>query len=280
MDLPRSRSPIATAGAEREREHHDRDEQRGGARATLEVWKEGCLIEEHELTPGVFTVGRAEGNHICTEHVSCSRAHAELRVKSDGVVELVDVGSAAGTFVDASEIRPQHPHVLNDLAKISFGSSTRCYLLRLPVAPVATASCTNAQFSAAAARPAGATAQERRKLLWGGKRGARGGGASSAQPRAVESNAAGWATAASALGDSERQSKFLSLLGANKHAVAGSGGTSTAGTNIVPSGSAPPSHSGQGAQPGHAQQRQQQLFRDLESQFERSRGGRGGRFGQ
>ena len=106
----------------------------------------------------------------------------------------------------------QVPHRLFDLAKITFGTSTRSYLLKadgLPAAPPPS-------------RPAAAsTAQEKRKLLWGGKRAAAG-GASLAQQHASAASVSGWTSAASALGDSDRQSKFLALLGAKKHGASDS----------------------------------------------------------
>ena len=44
---------------------------------TLEVWKEGTLVEELDLSkPGEYIAGRLEGSDIQTDHISCSRRHA------------------------------------------------------------------------------------------------------------------------------------------------------------------------------------------------------------
>ena len=91
--------------ADRERDYYA---ERPRPTATLEVWKEGRLLEEIDLsTPRTYSVGRAEGSDVLTEHISCSRRHAELRVDAAGGVSLVDLDSAAGTCVGATSLTPQ-----------------------------------------------------------------------------------------------------------------------------------------------------------------------------
>ena len=135
---------------------------------------------------------------------------------------------------------------------MTFGTSTRSYLLKLDgeIEPPAVG-------KGGGARPAGsgkgaaaaATVGEKRKLLWGNKRalaqGVAQGGVSLAQQRAPEAGVSGWASAASALGDSDRQAKFMSLLGANKHG--GSGGRTGGGSG---GGAAPGSGGGGGGSGG------------------------------
>ena len=230
-------------------ERRDRDRQ---STRTLEVWKEGRLLEELDLTAcRRYTVGRTEGSDVWTEHESCSRTHAEFRVEAGGVF-LVDLDSAAGTCVGAARLTPHEPRRLHDLAKVTFGTSTRSYLLKLDgeIEPPAVG-------KGGGARPAGsgkgaaaaATVGEKRKLLWGNKRalaqGVAQGGVSLAQQRAPEAGVSGWASAASALGDSDRQAKFMSLLGANKHG--GSGGRTGGGSG---GGAAPGSGGGGGGSGG------------------------------
>jgi hypothetical protein len=203
---------------------------------TLEVWKEGRLVEELDLTAcRRYTVGRREGSDVWTEHESCSRIHAEFRVEAGGIF-LVDLDSAAGTCVGAARLPPHEPRRLHDLAKVTFGTSTRSYLLKLDgeIAPPAVAGRLGKGGGAPAGGGKGAAAAaagEKRKLLWGNKRalaqGGTQGGVSLAQQRAPEAGVSGWASAASALGDSDRQAKFMSLLGANKHG--GSGGSGSGG---------------------------------------------------
>ena len=214
----------------------DRSAQANQSTRTLEVWKEGRLVEELDLTAcRRYAVGRTEGSDVWTEHESCSRSHAEFRVEAGGVF-LVDLDSAAGTCVGAAQLPPHEPRRLHDLAKVTFGTSTRSYLLKLDgeIAPPAAAGRLGKGGGAPAGGGKGAAAAaagEKRKLLWGNKRalaqGGAQGGVSLAQQRAPEAGASGWASAASALGDSDRQAKFMSLLGANKHG--GSGGDGSGG---------------------------------------------------
>ena len=85
---PAARPAGRTQGSmDRERDYYaerrDRDRQ---STRTLEVWKEGRLLEELDLTAcRRYTVGRTEGSDVWTEHESCSRTHAEFRVEAGGV---------------------------------------------------------------------------------------------------------------------------------------------------------------------------------------------------
>ena len=73
----------------------------------LESWKEGELLEEFDLSePGSYITGRAETADIRTDHVSCSRRHAEVRVDPSGSVTITDLNSAQGTWADNNELRP------------------------------------------------------------------------------------------------------------------------------------------------------------------------------
>lgn len=62
-----------------------------------------------DLVPGTVVVGRAPESDLYLDNASISRRHAELRV-SDTTVEIRDLGSANGTWVD--EERLAAPRVL------------------------------------------------------------------------------------------------------------------------------------------------------------------------
>jgi hypothetical protein len=112
-----------------------------------------------------------------------------------------------------------------------------------------------------AVRTSGLSAEEKRKVLWGGKK------------RAASSSTGAWATsAASALGDGERADRFLALTGAKRQRderVAD-------GEPATPGGSFAALQQHDGAA---AARQQHELFATLERQYEAARGGRGGRFG-
>ncbi|MCK9929093.1 ATP-binding cassette domain-containing protein [Frankia sp. Mgl5] len=57
----------------------------------------------HPLWPGTLRLGRSYGNDITVPDLLASRHHAELHV-TGGDVELVDLGSANGTFVNGQRV--------------------------------------------------------------------------------------------------------------------------------------------------------------------------------
>ena len=241
------------------------------------MWKEGSLLEELKLGgAGTYLVGRSEAAFVVTEHESCSRRHAEIRVSEHGEVFLRDLGSAQGTLVDNVEIGVGEAR-LRDLAKIQFASSSRNYLLKLESAAAASSATATSSAAAASLLPSTAvrraggplgsahssatpplSVESKKKLLWGSKKRA-----------AAEGNAQSWAGAATALGGGDaRQDKLLSLLGAKKHKV---GGVGWGG----------PAHA-RGAAAEEAQRRQEVQYRELEAQYNESRmkGGRQGGLGR
>ena len=62
---------------------------------------------------------------------SVSRQHAAVVHSSDGESFLIDMGSAAGTFVDAERVPPQRPIKLSDGMAISFGICRATYTFRV-----------------------------------------------------------------------------------------------------------------------------------------------------
>ena len=73
------------------------------------------FYEPGESAPGIFTgtyrtsssrirIGRALDNDIVVDDLLASRHHAELRVGSDGGLEIVDLTSHNGTFVDGRRV--------------------------------------------------------------------------------------------------------------------------------------------------------------------------------
>ena len=166
-----------------------------GCTPTLTVWKDGARLDTVVLQPDTHSVGRSEGAAIVVEHPSCSRQHATISVTAGLQVSITDLGSAQGTFVDNVELEPHKPRILRDCAKLVFGVSSRSFLLHVPAAVDGPP------------RSSGLSVNEKRKLLWGGKRAAAAGSA----------NSSSYSRAAGALGDSERADRFLALTGAKRH---------------------------------------------------------------
>jgi ABC-type multidrug transport system ATPase subunit/pSer/pThr/pTyr-binding forkhead associated (FHA) protein len=63
-------------------------------------------VKVYHVRPGTMSVGRSAGNTIAVADLLVSRRHAELQVGDDGI-EIVDVGSANGTFVNGQRVTRQ-----------------------------------------------------------------------------------------------------------------------------------------------------------------------------
>ncbi len=262
-----------------------------------QVWRDGKMIDSFALLPSTsYTIGRAADAAIPADHASCSRQHAVLRLDASGLAWVEDLGSTHGTRVDNCELEPRTPSTstalqplavhahsnpqpcaphcaaaLGNCSKVIFGQSGRSFLFKAaPGAPPPVPDL----------KPA-LSADEKRKLLWGGKRRTEG--------------AASWDGAAAAgavAGGGERQGRFLALTGAKR--AKGDGGGSGAecdgdgvgggggGTGAVRIQQPPtrleaePEGGGGAASPSAAQAAQQgqhELFSTLERQFMSSRAG-------
>jgi diguanylate cyclase (GGDEF)-like protein len=74
------------------------------------------------LQPGTeLSVGRGAGNEIRLPHGDVSRVHARLKCSASGKVDLIDLGSTNGTWVNG---RRQLYRVLREGDKIQFGERT------------------------------------------------------------------------------------------------------------------------------------------------------------
>ncbi len=74
------------------------------------------------LVSGATWIGRAADNAIQLVEPSVSRCHALLRVTSDRQIELTDLGSTNGTFVNNERLRPDRPHAILDGDRLRFGT--------------------------------------------------------------------------------------------------------------------------------------------------------------
>ena len=94
----------------------------GEGRACLIRMTGAFLGETFLLEPGLeLTIGRGSGNDIRLPYTDVSRVHARLSCGKSGKVELMDLGSTNGTFVNG---RPQLYRMLREGDKIQFGETT------------------------------------------------------------------------------------------------------------------------------------------------------------
>jgi hypothetical protein len=74
------------------------------------------------LTMGVTKVGRGEENDLILDDVKVSRLHAELRATPDAL-EVVDLGSTNGTFVNREKLNASQPCPLQAGDEVYFGKT-------------------------------------------------------------------------------------------------------------------------------------------------------------
>lgn len=75
------------------------------------------------LEPGGNWVGRAADNAIQLAEATVSRHHALIQVDEEGAVQLVDLGTTNGTFVNGNRLAAKRPQALEDGDRVRFGSS-------------------------------------------------------------------------------------------------------------------------------------------------------------
>uniref|UniRef100_K3WI14 FHA domain-containing protein n=1 Tax=Globisporangium ultimum (strain ATCC 200006 / CBS 805.95 / DAOM BR144) TaxID=431595 RepID=K3WI14_GLOUD len=100
--------------------------------AKLDVIKNGEVIEKVALgQQACIVLGRRED--VCDyelQHPSISRQHAALIHDKHEQINVLDLGSSQGTFVNDREIEPEKPVVLEVGDIIRFGASTRTYVFK------------------------------------------------------------------------------------------------------------------------------------------------------
>eukprot|EP00898_Chlorokybus_atmophyticus_P007492 jgi/Chlat1/7744/Chrsp66S07325 len=107
-----------------------------GACGSLEVRKEGEVIDNIQLNRARILFGRGANCDVVLEHPSISRHHAALLHHHNGSIFVVDLGSAHGTFISGERIPKEVPSELEDGCSLRFAVSSRVYILRLPpIAP-------------------------------------------------------------------------------------------------------------------------------------------------
>ena len=85
--------------------------------AKLMVSIDGVVIREMELEKGRTTLGRRANNDIVIEAMAISGEHVAFKLGSDGEVEVEDMESNNGTFVNGKRIKKQ-PFGAKDVVEI------------------------------------------------------------------------------------------------------------------------------------------------------------------
>jgi len=100
-------------------------------RAIFQIMKNDDLVNVVALgnSPSLILGRQREYvDHVMT-HPSISRQHAAIVHDKHGRLQLIDLGSQWGVFVNKRRIRPNRPHRLREREKVSFGGSSRKYVV-------------------------------------------------------------------------------------------------------------------------------------------------------
>ena len=87
-----------------------------GDNEQLIIQFEGNVIQAFPLTQKPAIIGRAPETDISLPHPLVSRAHAEVRLSTQGTQGMIvtDLGSSNGTFIGDERLVPNQPRVLTD----------------------------------------------------------------------------------------------------------------------------------------------------------------------
>lgn len=105
--------------------------------ATLQVIKNGVIVDSVAITKGCMLLGRLPSNDVVMEHASISRHHAMIAFHGrKQCFMLVDLTSAHGSWVvGGPKLIPGEPVELHDGSELRFGASTREYSFKCPKVP-------------------------------------------------------------------------------------------------------------------------------------------------
>ena len=81
----------------------------------------------------LITVGRNPNNKICLNHQSVSGFHAEVKVRDDASISIIDKSSTNGTFVKGQKIKTETEVAVNRGEKISFAGVADLDWNKVPV---------------------------------------------------------------------------------------------------------------------------------------------------
>ncbi|KAI3430229.1 hypothetical protein D9Q98_004826 [Chlorella vulgaris] len=138
-------APLAAPAASRQQQvQQEWIELEAAEGVVLEVLREGKqlghLVLELQRVGQQCVFGRLPSCEVPVEHLSISRAHAQLTRDGGGNLSVTDLGSAHGTNVDGAWIKPKVPKQLRVGSVLSLGASVRQYkVVRVTQQPAAAA---------------------------------------------------------------------------------------------------------------------------------------------
>jgi pSer/pThr/pTyr-binding forkhead associated (FHA) protein len=89
----------------------------------IDIYLESDEGEIYHLVEGENRVGRSAGNEIHIVAEKISRHHARLLLTGEKL-EVIDLGSTNGTFVNEEQLEPNQPAVLKEGDQVRFGDQS------------------------------------------------------------------------------------------------------------------------------------------------------------
>jgi len=71
---------------------------------TIKVYRGDELVRTEHFTRDIIKIGRLASAHLCLEDDRISRIHSVIEVAPDGLISIIDMGSAEGTFVNGRRV--------------------------------------------------------------------------------------------------------------------------------------------------------------------------------
>ena len=70
----------------------------------FKIYKDDELISTETFDREIIKIGRLSSAHLRLEDEKVSRIHAVVEVSADGQVNIIDMGSSEGTFVNGEKV--------------------------------------------------------------------------------------------------------------------------------------------------------------------------------
>ena len=97
--------------------------QSGDKKINLDIEKTSISdVVELDNSPYI-TIGRGNENKIVLSQTFISRNHSKMRLITPQIIEIIDLGSSNGTYVDGQKLLPTKPYQFSSAAIIQLGSS-------------------------------------------------------------------------------------------------------------------------------------------------------------
>ena len=112
----------------------------------LEVVQNGAVVDSFELSDAKVKVGKLASSQVHLDDPNVSRIHAVIESQGDGTYQVIDLGSASGTFVNGRKVAKE---IVSQGDELRFGDTT----VRINVVDLAQQQAAQAQAAQVTQQP-------------------------------------------------------------------------------------------------------------------------------